>query len=151
VSEGRRSFRGRVLRERPAAPIVVDASVAVLWLTPEPGSAGAGRLEDSDALLLAPDFLPIEVANVLWKKVRRDEMTARQAEDALTDLTSGALVIMESAPLVIRAMRLAVELGHPVYDCLYLALAREWSATLATADGTLRRAAERLQLKVWRP
>ena len=128
----------------------MDASVAVLWLTPEPASAAASRLEHSDAMLLAPDFLPIEVANALWKKVRRDEMTVRQAEDALADLTGGALMLMPSGPLVGRALRLASELRHPVYDCVYLALAREWSATLATADSALRRVAERLHLRIWR-
>jgi predicted nucleic acid-binding protein len=102
-------------------------------------------------MLLAPDFLSIEVANVLWKKARRGEMTARQAEDALTELTGGPLVMMPSEPLVVRAMRLAVELRHPVYDCIYLTLAREWSATLATADSTLRRVAERIHVGVWRP
>ena len=130
---------------------MVDASVAVLWFTPEPGSETAARLERSGGMLLAPDFLPIEVANALWKKVRRDEMTLRQVEDALTDLTSSGLVMIPSRPLLLRATRLAVETRHPVYDCLYLTLASEWSAMLATLDVSLRRIAERMQLKIWRP
>ncbi|MGH7325352.1 MAG: type II toxin-antitoxin system VapC family toxin [Candidatus Rokuibacteriota bacterium] len=57
------------------------------------------------------------------------------------------------APFVIAdcaiAARLAVELGHPVDDCLYLALAASHSALLATADDRLTRAAERLGVGVW--
>lgn len=34
----------------------------------------------------------------------------------------------------LRAHELAVELGHPVYDCAYLALAELRGATLLTAD-----------------
>ena len=31
-------------------------------------------------------------------------------------------------------MRLAIEIGHPAYDCIYLALARRLGAPLVTAD-----------------
>ena len=32
------------------------------------------------------------------------------------------------------AVRLSLELGHPVYDCFYLALARQLDASMVTSD-----------------
>jgi len=43
------------------------------------------------------------------------------------------------------AKRLALEIGHPVYDCLYLVLAQAHDLPLATFDDRLRRAA-----RLWR-
>ena len=42
------------------------------------------------------------------------------------------------------ALALACRLNHPVYDCLYLALARREAATLISADRRLRTLAERV-------
>jgi predicted nucleic acid-binding protein len=41
------------------------------------------------------------------------------------------------------------EIDHPVYDCVYLALAAAHAAPLATADDRLRRGAERVGVRVW--
>jgi predicted nucleic acid-binding protein len=46
------------------------------------------------------------------------------------------------------AARLAVELGHPVYDCVYLALAALHAVPLATADKRLQQVAERIGIRV---
>jgi predicted nucleic acid-binding protein len=150
VSEGRRRDRGRLARERQRPPVVVDASIAVLWFTPEPGSQLAAQLEHSDSMLLAPDILPVEVANALCKKAGRQEMTARQVEDALANLASGTVVMIPSRTLLVRATRLALEFRRPVYDCLYLALASEWSARIATADIDLQKVAARFRLPLWK-
>ncbi|MCT4364708.1 MAG: type II toxin-antitoxin system VapC family toxin [Synechococcaceae cyanobacterium MAG-AL1] len=40
--------------------------------------------------------------------------------------------------LQVEALALACHLNHPVYDCLYLALARREAATLLTADRRLQ-------------
>ena len=44
-----------------------DASVATKWLVTENLSSEAVAILGSDAELVAPDLLPIEVGNVLWK------------------------------------------------------------------------------------
>ena len=53
-----------------------------------------------------------------------------------------------SAALLPSAARPAVELGHPVYDCLYLALAAAHAAPIATADERLRQAAKRIGVRI---
>ena len=45
--------------------------------------------------------------------------------------------IFEDAALAAPALELARELGHPVYDCVYLALARRRNAPLITLDRKL--------------
>jgi len=40
-------------------------------------------------------------------------------------------------------------MNHPVYDCVYLALAADQSAPIATADRRLRAAATTAGVAVW--
>lgn len=132
-----------------AGPVVVDASIAVLWFAHEPDRWGAVRLLETETTLLAPDLMAVEAANGWWKKVRRHEMDVADMEQAVTNLLALGIAWTPSAILLRPAIRLAVELGHPVYDCLYLALAASHSASFATADERLRRGAERLGVRTW--
>jgi predicted nucleic acid-binding protein len=153
---GAKTPGGRV-RERQArysiattGPVVVDASIAFLWFANEPDRWGAEQLLETESSLLAPDLMAVEATNAWWKKLRRREMDIADVEQALTNLLALGIAWTPSAPLLRPAARLAVELGHPVYDCVYLALAASHSASLATADERLRRGAERLGVPIWR-
>lgn len=153
----RRAPRTRAARVRErgsrytaiAGPVVVDASIAVLWFANEPDQWGARRLLGTDSGLLAPDLMAAESTNAWWKKVRRHEMEVPDLQQAVTNLLALGIAWTPSTALLQPAARLAVELGHPVYDCLYLALAASHSASLATADDRLRRAAERVGVRIW--
>jgi predicted nucleic acid-binding protein len=46
--------------------------------------------------------------------------------------------------LAARALELAVDLRHPIYDCLYLALAERERAPIVSADARLISAARRI-------
>jgi predicted nucleic acid-binding protein len=127
----------------------VDASVAVQWFANEPGSAVAAGLLEQDTSLCAPDLMPIEAVNAWWKKVQLGEMQADDLDQALIGLRSLGLDFVPALSLLARAARLAVDIGHPVYDCLYLTLAGDRQARLASADRPLRRAAARLGIKLW--
>jgi predicted nucleic acid-binding protein len=131
-------------------PIVVDASIAFLWFADEPNSWGAEQLLEADRALFAPDLMAAEVTNAWWKKLRRREMELTDVEQAVTNLLALGIVWTPSTALLRPATRLAAELGHPVYDCLYIALATSHATPLATADERLRRAAERVGVQVWR-
>ena len=120
---------------------VVDASVAVKWVVRESGSDQARSL--SSARLDAPDLLLIECANILWKKVRIGDLTRREASSCLTLLLSGPLILTDSVGLLASALELSCELQHPVYDCVYLALAIQRDVPLLTADRRLVSAARR--------
>ncbi len=115
--------------------LVIDASVAIKWVIDEPGTPEALSLRRHR--LFAPDLLVAECANVLWKKVRRKELTAKEALLAALLLQRADVELMPMRGLLEPATRLAVALGHPAYDCIYLALAERLSCDLATADRRL--------------
>ena len=119
--------------------LVTDASVAVKWLVAEEGHEYAAQLLQASPNLRAPDLIGSEVANVLWKKVRRQEMKVEQGALALTSLPRFFEALVGSSAFLARAFQLAVELDHPVYDCVYLACAESEGAKLATADARLAR------------
>ena len=117
------------------AAAVVDASVAVKWVVEEVGSEKAVALKGSS--LVAPDLILVECSNILWKKVRRRELTKKQATDALDQLMRAQIQLAALRDLVAGAHRLALEIDHPSYDCIYLALADRERVPLITAGKRL--------------
>ena len=115
--------------------VVVDASVAAKWLATEPGSKAAEALLDDD--LVAPDLLYAEVANILWKKTMRGEMTAETVGLAARWLLHVPMRIHDGAALFAESVALAQRLKHPAYDCFYLAAALRSDCWLVTADRRL--------------
>lgn len=117
-----------------AGSCVIDASVALKWVLQEEGSDAAAALLDGRPLF-APGLLRIEVANALWSATRRGRLTSDEAADAL-DLTLRA-PLRSGGPdrdFAARALQLAELLAHPVYDCVYLALAMRCEVPVITAD-----------------
>jgi predicted nucleic acid-binding protein len=112
--------------------IVVDASVAVKWVLSETGSEAADALLDQD--LMAPVLWLAETANVLWRKARIGEITAEQASARLSELLTAPVASLPIEPHLEPALKLALEIGHPVYDCIYLALALHHRTHVVTAD-----------------
>jgi predicted nucleic acid-binding protein len=115
--------------------LVIDASVAIKWVIAEPGTPEALALRRHR--LFAPDLLIAECANVLWKKVRRNELTTREALLAARLLQRADIELAPMRALLEPATRLAIALDHPAYDCAYLALAESLSCDLVTADRRL--------------
>ena len=127
---------------------VVDASVAVKWVIPETLSAQADRVRDGADDILAPDLLLVEVANALWRKTAAREISAREADIAFDLVRRSGVDLHVTTALVPRAMDLARRLGHPVYDCVYLALAERERAPLITVDQRLLRTLSARRLDV---
>jgi len=115
---------------------VLDTSVALKWYVAESDSAAAETLLALE--LAAPDFILVELANALWKKVRRGEIEPAQTQGAHVHLAE-SVKLVPSASLAGEALSLAMALPHPVYDCLFLALARDLDVPLVTADERLCR------------
>ena len=127
----------------PAQPvIIIDASVAVKWVCDEDGSERAAALLDGRPLAV-PALWLIEAANVLWRRVRQGELTAREAEERIALLSAAPVRALEPQDLISSALRLACELDHPVYDCLYLAAAIRCQGQVITGDRRFHAAATR--------
>ncbi len=125
--------------------LIVDASVAAKWVLPEPGSDEAAALRTQDSALIAPSLVAAEISNALWKSARRGDLqhesVGRMLQVAMGHFTR--LIPIET--LAMNALRLALKLQHPIYDCFYLALAERERAPLITADERLIRAARQAQ------
>jgi len=121
-------------------PVVVDASVAAKWFLPEDAVEQAQRLLDGRHMLLAPDLLWTELANVAWKYARKGVLTRIEAERLVIQALMFPVETHPCQPLLLDAMRLAIEHDRTVYDCLYIALAVRESATFVTEDAKLVRA-----------
>ena len=113
---------------------VVDTSVAVKWVVDEPDRSLARCLLDTVDRIEAPDFVFVEAANVLWKKVQRRELSGQQAVEGLDALFRLIESIVPSNLLVERALRIAIDMARPVCDCLYLACVEHSKADLVTAN-----------------
>jgi predicted nucleic acid-binding protein len=116
--------------------LVIDASVAIKWVVDEDGTEDALALRRR-ARLVGPDLLIAECANILWKKVKRRELWKDEALVAARLLQGAEIELLPTRSLLGAATRLAVELEHPAYDCLYLALAAENECQFVTADERL--------------
>lgn len=115
--------------------IVIDASVAVKWMISEDDSVAASSLRNFP--LLAPDLLLVEVASILWKKVRLGEVPASIAQAALPVLAESSIGLVTNKALVGMALELACDLNHSPYDMFYVALAIDRDIPLITADRRL--------------
>ena len=122
--------------------LTVDASVVTKWFVKEQGFEEARGLLAHRIHLHAPDILLAEFANTIWKKVHRREVAdPRPYFDELVNLPE-IVTLHRGDALIDRAAEIAVEIDHPVYDCLYLTCAEVTaSAALITAD---RRFAKKL-------
>jgi predicted nucleic acid-binding protein len=116
--------------------VIVDASVIVASVG-KPDSARAIGGKD----LAAPDLVIPETLNAFWK-LRRAGRVVPDCVQILRLLDN--VRIVRSRPHAARADELAEALDHPVYDCLYLALAEAEADILITADVAFERKARTL-------
>lgn len=115
--------------------LVIDASVACKWFFEENLSAEARALAESDAIFFAPDMILAECANAAWRRVSGGMVPEEQARAFLEALPRWFESLVPSARLHEMAFEMACVLGHPVYDCQYLALAEREEICMITADG----------------
>lgn len=114
--------------------LVVDTSVAIKWMVREPGTEAARTLFDLPDPLIAPDWILVEAASAFWRKVKDSQLLEIHAERHVEELPEFFGKLYPSADLVASALSLSFRLRHPVYDCLYLALAEREDCRVVTAD-----------------
>lgn len=113
--------------------LVIDASIAVKWVVGEEGAEAAAAIRHG-ARFVAPDLLLPECANILWKKAQRSELSKDEALLAARLLMVADIELVSARALLEPATRIAIELQHPAYDCVYLALAESRGCRMVTAD-----------------
>lgn len=124
---------------------VVDASVAAAWVLPDEQSAAADAVLHRVAAegALAPGLLWHELRNILLMAARRGRIADEAVVPSLLRLRR---LPIETVPMHLTGDAAVVTLAQrhrlTAYDAAYLVLARERGLSLATADTSLRRAAE---------
>ncbi|MGB8818922.1 MAG: type II toxin-antitoxin system VapC family toxin [Rhizobiaceae bacterium] len=113
---------------------VVDASVALKWFVPEADSSMADDLVRAEADLIAPGIIWTELANAVWKNARLGNLDSGIWDDVAAKLPGLMTIHSAEGPLLQSAVKLAVSHEHPVYDCVYLALAIQTGARVVTVD-----------------
>ncbi len=118
---------------------VVDASVAVKWFVDEPDSPAARNLLQAHAagtdLLVAPDLLVYEVANVLLHNRTFSPPDIRRCVEQLYE--AEVELVVPSLDVVTDTVALAAAKGLSFYDALYVQLAHHLGLPLCTADHKL--------------
>ena len=123
----------------PLPCLVVDANVVIKWhVTEVHTDERCPRLLRDDAPAMhVPDLVFPEVGNILWKKVRRGDLTEDQVRGIGHLVAVAPLAVHPSAPLLEAALDIAMQTGRTVYDSLYVALAVQMDCRLVTADEKL--------------
>ena len=120
--------------------IVIDASLAAKWYLEEQGSEAAiDLLLAHSPNISVPDIFAIELVATLVREANMQKDRAgdvRGSLDRFKALCEGnGITLVRATPSALRdAADLAIAIGHPLKDCLYLALAMELGCPLVTAD-----------------
>ena len=124
--------------------LIVDASVAIKWFPPfdrEPLAVEAravlGRWSRAEIQIAVPDLFWAELGNILWKSVRVGRCSRSEADELLRTMQMMNLPAIPSAQLVELALSIASFHGRAIYDCLYVALAKQLDAEMVSADEKL--------------
>lgn len=114
-----------------------DASALIPLGVPEvfTVSAEVAWQEASERFCL--DFTLVEMANTLCRKQRRGDVPADQPARVMAAMETWVDTVLSTRDYLGEALRLSVQLDHPVYDCLYGAVAVQSGLVLVTADATL--------------
>lgn len=129
--------------------IVIDASLATKLVIDEIDSEMAEQwLAKADPDLVAPDLIAIEVAQAIVRRVNMRDVGHDEGSQTLSDwraLLEKDIELRRTDPDQMEiAAELAMQMGHPVKDCVYLALAMEHGCELATSDAKFAAKARRL-------
>jgi len=125
--------------------VVVDASLAVKWSLEEDYTTEAlAQLAEWQAHSIqpiVPCWFPCEVANVLFQRMRRGELTFADSARILPDILAAVVVVEDDAALALRAVQIAETFGQRhSYDAQYVALAEREGCECWTADDRFRTA-----------
>jgi predicted nucleic acid-binding protein len=129
---------------------IVDASIGVKWFLDEAGSPDAKQLLVSLVRkIVVPDIFPIEVVSALVRNANIDKAARPVSEASIKRFshifeTDSIRAVRLNMHHVERASGFAMDIGHPLKDCLYLALAMELGCPLITADARFAEKAKRV-------
>jgi predicted nucleic acid-binding protein len=121
--------------------VVLDASAAVEIVLQREGAEQLGDVLRQADWVIAPTLFISEVTNVFWKYQNILDYPYASCEKSIEQAIALPDDYLNEIDLYREAFNMACKLNHPVYDMLYLILARRNSAVLLTMDKKLKGAA----------
>ena len=122
---------------------VIDSSALIKYIVKEPG--WKREQEFILAGCITVDLALKELANALWKRVMRRELDVGLAVKLMnTILTRRIVKIYPQESLLVEALKLSTNTSLPIYDVIYIVLARELKTELITSDVEQAKKAEGL-------
>lgn len=100
----------------------------------------------ADNQIFAPSFLRLEVVNILRKHHFFNGVSLEIINFYEEQIFSLITAFVPDSELFNTAKKLSFQINHPIYDCLFLALALETSDTFATSDQKLSAKAASLNI-----
>jgi len=134
--------------------LVLDASVALSWCFKNEATEAADRVLErlADEAASVPAIWHLEVSNVLALSERRRRITPAGSTEFIAMLETLTIVVDDETPS--RAFGRVLDLARgerlTAYDAAYLELAMRLGVPLASKDGDLCDAAERVGVSVLR-
>lgn len=117
--------------------IVLDASAAAnIILRTELAPVLIEKLKQIP-LVIAPTLFHGEIANTLWKYVRLGDLDKETALSRYAEAIGLVDTFEADEQLAAEALSAAIRANHPVYDMLYVVLARRHGCTVLTVDKKL--------------
>jgi predicted nucleic acid-binding protein len=135
--------------------IVVDASLAAKWIFWETDSEEALDFWNTNAGDLgAPDLIALEVASAIVRRANMEKLLAEDMKEALAKwsrLLSGSSIqqFRMTTNRILSSSRMAIDIGHPLKDCIYLLLAMELDCDFVTCDARFAKKAKDVWHKVY--
>ncbi len=127
---------------------VLDVSGAFLVMNETEFAQELEKLISGSEKILAPDIYISEATNAAWKYARFEGLSTPLAEKLVANAIGLVDEFHDSLNLWRTAFTLGVTLEHPIYDCLYLALALENTCPLITRDKKLMLLAKRCNVPI---
>jgi predicted nucleic acid-binding protein len=113
---------------------VVDASVVVKWYFSEAHAELALKLVGYPGGIVVPETIEMQVANVLWKRIRANEVRKEDAQRVLANLRRLPLRRVSAQALAPAALEIASVTTRTFTESLFFALAIREETRLITAD-----------------
>jgi predicted nucleic acid-binding protein len=134
--------------------VVIDASIASAWCFPDEQTdytkAVFQAVSSSAVDTVAPRLWAYEIRNSVLMGLRRGRMSIPDSAQFLVSLNEMNVRLSEPASYD-NVFSLAQEHGLTVYDAAYLDLAIQEGLPLASLDGQLVRAAQKVGIQLFQP
>jgi len=131
--------------------VVMDSSAAVEISLYRTHAEDFINFLENALWVVSPDLFISETANVFWKYHQYENFPVDLCEKSLERAIKIIDEFYPTHSLYLEALSLSLQTEHPVYDSMYLVLARRNNATLLTLDKKLYRLASKHAIKTFCP